>query len=465
MSSDPIASIIVATYNRSYVLRYAIASVLKSEFADWEMIVVGDGCTDDTEDVVRGFADPRIRFVNLPTNSGWQSVPNNTGAAMARGRYILFLNHDDMYFPDHLSRSIAFMERERPDIAWSPVLLLRESGSENGPPDPLLDRLTIDGATASGTYEPEGFIIASSWIVERNAYHAVGPWLPPTATRLSPSQEWLYRAARQGRRLAFHRHVSVFCIHADTHRYPYLVRRSPYHDRAWTWIEAGEQGRTALLECAALDMAATLRLNDRELKLLRASGFRPYCRALLIDVMRRLGFHPFAVERALMFRSRAWLDRSRRQASEPPKLAPGETLELGSAAADLFLSRGWHPAEITGRWTAGSRGEMCFTVVPDGSEDRILELSGHPLRFPDHVTFSVNGKLALIHHFDREQPEVLRIPFKGDGSVWLSIEVKSPTSPSALGKNPDTRTLGFRLMWIRLLQADALNNAPSGPVA
>src|SRR5436190_1872459 len=118
MNDAPAVSVIIATYNRSYVLRHSIASVLRSDFSDFEIIVVGDGCTDDTEGVVRGFADGRIRFVNLPQNSGAQSVPNNAGVALARGRTIFFLNHDDLYFADHLGASLAFMERERADIAW-----------------------------------------------------------------------------------------------------------------------------------------------------------------------------------------------------------------------------------------------------------------------------------------------------------------------------------------------------------
>src|SRR4029079_4037879 len=101
------------------VLRYAIRSVLQSSFTDWELIVVGDGCTDDTEDTVRAFADPRIQFVTLPMNSGGQAAPNNAGLELARGRYIYFLNHDDQFFPDHLGQSVAFMETTQAEVSWS----------------------------------------------------------------------------------------------------------------------------------------------------------------------------------------------------------------------------------------------------------------------------------------------------------------------------------------------------------
>ena len=72
MSLPPLVSIVIATYNRSQVVAHAIDSVRRSTITDWELIVVGDHCTDDTEAVVAGFADPRITWVNLAQNAGEQ---------------------------------------------------------------------------------------------------------------------------------------------------------------------------------------------------------------------------------------------------------------------------------------------------------------------------------------------------------------------------------------------------------
>lgn len=122
---------IVATYNRSRVLSQAIASVRRQTMTDWELIVVGDHCTDDSADIVASFHDPRITFVNLPVNAGEQSGPNNEGLRRARGRFIAYLNHDDMFFPDHLERAVAWLEREAADFVWSPVLLVEPTSSED----------------------------------------------------------------------------------------------------------------------------------------------------------------------------------------------------------------------------------------------------------------------------------------------------------------------------------------------
>jgi hypothetical protein len=451
MSSEPTASIIIATYNRAFVLRYSIASVLQSDFADWELIIVGDGCTDDTEETVRAFADPRIRFVNLPCNSGAQSEPNNAGLALARGRYIFFLNHDDMYFSDHLTRSVAFMESERVDIAWSPVFLLRKSGVETGPPDPDHDIVLLDGAAADGRFDPRTFIIASSWVAERKACLSVGSWLAPRQTRLSPSQEWLFRAYRQKRRIAYHRHVSVLCIHAGTRRHSYLIRQSPDHERAWTWIAAGNQMRDALFQCVALEQAGRLQIQNNQLQRFRAPSPLTYSKALAVGFLRRLGVHPVAAERLLDGEGKGdWIARVRRFTGEAPTIVRGETLFIGSRAAEPFLGRGWHEAEGTGRWSAASQAELLFNVAAEGAEDLILELSGGPFRLPDRVTFALNGSPVLSQVFDK--PETLiRLPIHGIGSFWMTITVLAPTSPRAMGNSPDMRTLGFWISWLRIV--------------
>ena len=88
MSTAPIVSVVLATYNRSRVLAHAIESVRSSTLTDWELIVVGDHCTDDTAEVVASFDDPRITFINLPQNVGEQSGPNNEG--VRRGARALY---------------------------------------------------------------------------------------------------------------------------------------------------------------------------------------------------------------------------------------------------------------------------------------------------------------------------------------------------------------------------------------
>ena len=117
-TSPPIVSVVMATYNRSAVLRHAIQSVIQSRLSEWELIVVGDHCTDDTAEAVAAFDDPRVRFINLERNCGEQSAPNNAGLRLARGRYVAFLNHDDLYFPDHLGSCVDRLVATGADLVW-----------------------------------------------------------------------------------------------------------------------------------------------------------------------------------------------------------------------------------------------------------------------------------------------------------------------------------------------------------
>src|SRR5687768_2420846 len=87
MSSAPLVSVVIATYNRARVLAHAIESVRRSSLTDWELLVVGDHCTDETSEVVASFSDERITYINLPYNVGEQSGPHNEGISRARGRY------------------------------------------------------------------------------------------------------------------------------------------------------------------------------------------------------------------------------------------------------------------------------------------------------------------------------------------------------------------------------------------
>src|SRR5512144_55474 len=104
--TGPAVSVVVATFDRSNILPFTLDSVLRQTERDFELLVVGDGCTDDTADVVARIGDPRVRFVDLQPRVGDQSGPTNAALALARGRFVALLNHDDFWFPDHLERAL-----------------------------------------------------------------------------------------------------------------------------------------------------------------------------------------------------------------------------------------------------------------------------------------------------------------------------------------------------------------------
>lgn len=99
----PFFSVVIPTYNRARSIGDAVVSVQAQTFADWELIVVDDGSTDDTAQVLAPICatDPRVRY--LYQQNAERSAARNTGIAAARGTYICFLDSDDVHLPAHLS--------------------------------------------------------------------------------------------------------------------------------------------------------------------------------------------------------------------------------------------------------------------------------------------------------------------------------------------------------------------------
>jgi len=106
----PHVSVIIPTYNRASMLGRAIQSVLDQTYRDFELIVVDDCSSDDTQEVTKGFADDRIRYIKHPTNRGG-SAARNTGIRSSRGDYIGLLDDDDEWLPNKLELQVDLLDR------------------------------------------------------------------------------------------------------------------------------------------------------------------------------------------------------------------------------------------------------------------------------------------------------------------------------------------------------------------
>lgn len=113
-SSSPSLSVIMPVYNSEKYVSFAMESILKQSFTDFEFIVIDDGSTDDSSRIVRKFRDSRIIFIENSVNRGNYTV-RNQGLRTAKGKYICVMDSDDISEPDRLERQYQFLE-DNPEV-------------------------------------------------------------------------------------------------------------------------------------------------------------------------------------------------------------------------------------------------------------------------------------------------------------------------------------------------------------
>lgn len=133
MSSRPMVSINISTYNRSHLLPRCLNSILSQDYQPMEIVIVDDASSDDTETVVQSYQtrDRTIRYIKNKANEGL-AASRNTAIRCSEGHYIAFLDDDDEWIDDHkISKQIAIFEREdRGNLAFvcSGVHLVNDDG-------------------------------------------------------------------------------------------------------------------------------------------------------------------------------------------------------------------------------------------------------------------------------------------------------------------------------------------------
>lgn len=181
MNAVPTASIIIPAYNGAKTIAETIESVLHQTLKDIEIIVVNDGSTDHTSDVVRQFSDPRLKLIEQE-NAGVAAARNH-GATVSRGRYLTFIDADDLWTPEKVEDQVNALEAN-PDAgavySWIDWVdeegnYIRDGGFIDTEYNTYLQILLID-IVQSG----------SNTMIRREAYFEVGGY----EGSLHPAEDW-----------------------------------------------------------------------------------------------------------------------------------------------------------------------------------------------------------------------------------------------------------------------------------
>ncbi len=168
--NSPLVSVVLPTYNYARYLPESVGSVLSQTYPHYEVIVVDDGSTDNTKDVLNPFMQ-RIKYIKLEQNKGLP-VARNTGIQSARGKYIAFIDADDFWLPEKLQTEIEYFDKQRnAGMVYSKHVNIDENGRVI---DADVKKRLPSGNIFIQLFSEQNFVIASSVVVRKNVFETTG---------------------------------------------------------------------------------------------------------------------------------------------------------------------------------------------------------------------------------------------------------------------------------------------------
>ncbi|MFW5804016.1 MAG: glycosyltransferase family 2 protein [bacterium] len=210
---QPELSIIIPTYNRPKVLRYCLLSVLNQSFENWIAYVIGDNCSDSTKEIINAFNDERISYYNNPYRFGEQSGGNSIGIALAETRFIAFLNHDDIWLPNHLEKALQELKELRGNFYVGRSALYSKTKNNQ----PVIEKASVKNIKPYWTFAAHftHFEPCSTWVLENSLAQKVGYWKQSVELHRYPIQDFIMRAWRSGAKFIFPEEIT--CIRMIPH--------------------------------------------------------------------------------------------------------------------------------------------------------------------------------------------------------------------------------------------------------
>ncbi len=174
-ATPPLVSIIIPVYNGAQWIGETLASALSQTYSNIEIIVVNDGSTDNTADVVCRYAQANLQLVEQP-NRG-QSAALNHGLSLAKGDYIQYLDGDDLLAPDKIERQLAFLQRQPPGTVscceWT--RFYQDASQSQFIPQPLWqDFAPVDWLLCA--WDNHLMMHGATWLIPKAVVNKAGEW-------------------------------------------------------------------------------------------------------------------------------------------------------------------------------------------------------------------------------------------------------------------------------------------------
>lgn len=427
---SPAVTIITATYNLSAALRYTIASALNQTYQDFELLVVGDACTDDSEAVVRSFGDSRVHWLNLPERCRSQYGPNNAGLERARGEYIAYLGHDDLWWPDHLAAGLRTFAATGADMVVAVAII-------NGPPESRFKGAT--GLFPNDTYTPRYDFSPSSMIHKRSLIDRAGPWRPPHEAEIGVDHDFVARCYRAGAQIVQTREPTVFKFNTSFRRNAYRTKSVREHAELFERMQTGgEDFRRAEL--------VTLVQRFLEDRFFRIEGVWDEGERARVDTAALAAQY-------LRFKGAGGAPSS--------ALATLGRGRIRFSLGDEFGGFEWHPAEVDPvhghfRWSGPStESTIQLPVVPNG-----------PSTLSIHILFAIDQELLSTLNIVVNGRTAERVVERTPAGTWMlncrldlpssdrelevMLRVNRTVRPFDISPSMDRRWLGVAVNWVEL---------------
>lgn len=429
-------TVVIATYNWSSALRLALQSVLNQTCGDFEVRVVGDGCNDDSAEVVASFGDPRLHWHNLAFNHGSQWAPNNHALSLAQGRFIAYLGHDDLWWPSHLANAQAYLTDEAVDVVAAATLMY-------GPETSGMQALS--GFFPHGRFSPRHFFVPSSMVHRADVAHRIGGWRSPDEALVAVDVDFVRRCHESGARIVSTEDFTTFKFNAAWRRDAYRIK-DPQQQRDFL---AGMQREGEAFRLQALTRALRAASQDR---------------LITIEVPWR------ATESATRGAAINHDFKGSRKASEP-RFSTVVDGRRRYAPTSAYAGFEWHglehdPVRGAFRWSGPAtrssivlpeaitealeiRLQLVHCISTEVLDSLVLEVNDLPLSF---VVQEQEGQACRILRA-RVVPD--QLPVDDRQELRLSLQVDRTWRPSDLGLNEDRRWLGLGVGWTEVGPASA----------